>query len=193
MNLRLIDIIRNDRKDTDEDKIRQEENKKKITEDDYKYVISYGSKFWSGLYKTENILSEPEKKVVEEIVYAFMGARMLTSRQVNGGLKAIDKFMQSGRSIEEITALGHIENGALSMDAVDMHFRILKIDEQTYKKILYLIVDKIKPTKLDLKIFKEVFDKVQVKKESVQIKDYQTTCKLLNEIKRRFITNFPDL
>lgn len=193
LNLKLIDTIRNDRKDTDEDKLRQEENKKKTTKDDYKYVISYGPKFWSGLYKTDNILSDPEKGVIEEIINAYLGARMLTNKQVSAGLKAIDKFIQSGRSLEEITALGHIEKDTLSIDDVDMHFRIMKIDAQTYKDILYLLSEQIKPSKYDLKIFKDVFEKVQSKKGSIRIKDYQTTCNLLDEIKRRFKAKYPNL
>ena len=193
LNLKLIDTIRNDRKDTDEDKLRQEENKKKTTKDDYKYVISYGPKFWSGLYKTDNILSDPEKGVIEEIINAYLGARMLTNKQVSAGLKAIDKFIQSGRSLEEITALGHIEKDTLSIDDVDMHFRIMKIDAQTYKDILYLLSEQIKPSKYDLKIFKDVFEKVQSKKGSIRIKDYQTTCNLLDEIKRRYKAKYPNL
>ena len=69
----------------------------------------------------------------------------------------------------------------------------MKIDAQTYKDILYLLSEQIKPSKYDLKIFKDVFEKVQSKKGSIRIKDYQTTCNLLDEIKRRFKAKYPNL
>ena len=183
MDLSLLDTIKKDCKGVDEDKLRKESNNKTISKEDYKYVISFGPKFWSGLYKTD-ILTETEKNVVEEITNAYITGRLLSDKQVNGGLRAFDKFMASGRSIEEIAALGAVDQDKLPMDIVDIHFRIKEINDENYATFLELL-SHINISRLEITIIKRVFTNVKERTPNLA-KDYILSNKYLDEVRRRF-------
>lgn len=183
MELGLLNTIKQDYKGADEDKLRKESNSKTISNEDYKYIISYGPKFWSGLYK-KDFLTDAEKRLIEDIATAYISGRLLTDKQVSGGIKAIDKFMVSGCSVEEIAAIGTIEQNRLPMEIVDIHFRIKEVSDIKFATFLELL-SHVNISRSELSVIKKVF--VNVKSNTSNLaKDYMLTCKYLDEIKRRF-------
>ena len=92
--------------------------------------------------------------------------------------------MASGRSIEEIAALGAVDQDKLPMDIVDIHFRIKEINDENYATFLELL-SHINISRLEITIIKRVFTNVKERTPNLA-KDYILSNKYLDEVRRRF-------
>ena len=169
-------------KSTNEDAERKNSLVASVDEENYRRIISYGSKFWSGLASDKvDFLDTHEKNDAMDIAERITREQILTEKQIPAAEAIIEKFNATQYSIDDIKGLSSLIADKTDNGLFSVYQRIMKLSDSDWSSVAIMagricdskhaksvtrvskMADKKKAKASDLAMINEVLDQINAK------------------------------
>ena len=169
-------------KSANEDAERKNSLVASVDEENYRMIISYGSKFWNGLTSDKvDFLDAHEKNDAMDIAERITREQILTEKQIPAAEAILEKFNATQFSIDDIKGLSSLIADKTDNGLFSVYQRIMRLSDSDWSSVAIMagricdskhaksvsrvskMADKKKAKASDLAMINEVLDQINAK------------------------------